>query len=524
MKIVTAQQMTEIDQKTSSEFGIPSIILMELAGHGTCQFIKQELGKIKDRGVIVFVGPGNNGGDGLVVARKMHLAGARVLVVFTSEPEKIKNNARTNLHICRKLGIKSITIKDKDDIKKIEPLIHQHQQQYPVACLIDAIFGVGLNKEIKGYFRKIIEFVNILRVELGCPTVAIDLPSGVNGDTGRRMGVGVKADFTATYGFAKPAHFLHGGEDIGKLKVVDINIPRQIEEKIRPQGSVLTQDTIIVNKPPLTSHKGSMGHLLVIAGSKGMSGAGIFAAKGALYSGCGLVTITAPNKIQSVLAANLPEALIPLLPESYDVISSKDTQTIFEISKNKQALVIGPGLGQKDETAELVKELYQEIEVPMVVDADALNILAANKNILRKSKGVRILTPHPKEMARLCGLSTKEVQADRISCALNLCAKYGKHIIVVLKGAGTVIANSSGCWAINSSGNPGLAKGGTGDVLAGTIGSLLAQGYSPWQASCSGVYLHGLAGDILEEKTGFCFTATQLSQYLPKAVNQVIKG
>ncbi len=537
--------MQELDRTATSEYGIPSIILMENAGHNTFLFMEKILGQLAGKTVIFFIGPGNNGGDGLVVARKLYQAGGRP-ILFTIKPlAELRGDAATNAAIIKRLGISSFNISfstSKDRNKTTEIIFKQHAA-HPVACMVDALFGTGLGRKVTGLFAETIDFINQLKTEFGWPVLAIDLPSGMEADTGRIMETAVTADLTVTYGLAKPAHFLHGGKRIGKLEVVDIDIPGDAVKQLAPAGRVLTADTTNLPQRNINSHKGTHGHLLILAGSTGMTGAAILSCKAALRSGCGLVTTAVPHNLNLIFETALPEVMTIPLPESTDSLSMDDFTEIMDTAAGKTAVVLGPGLGRDRKTARLVKNLYQEITVPMVVDADALNILAADPAFPAKPGGPRILTPHPGEMMRLSGLTIKEIEDDRIKAALKLSRKCraqaplqsGKrpaagndfhknppaihgNVIIVLKGAGTVVAANNGQWAINSSGNSGLASGGMGDVLAGMIGGLLARRHCPWQAACNAVYLHGLAADMLADKTGCGFTPSEVADQLPAAM------
>ncbi len=535
VKLVTADEMQELDRTATIKYGIPSIILMENAGHNTFLFMEKTLGPLAGKTAIIFIGPGNNGGDGLVLTRKLYQAGGKPILVSIRPLSELQGDAATNAIIIKRLGISPFNLYSLADKEKINEIICKQHATHPVVCIVDALFGIGLDREVTGLFAEAIDWINQLRTKFGWPVLAVDLPSGLATDTGKIMGTAVTADLTVTYALPKPAHFLHGGKRIGRLQVVDIDIPKDAVEQLAPAGHVLAADTIKLPKRDLNSHKGTHGHLLILAGSTGMTGAALLSCKAAIRSGCGLVTAAVPHNLNLIFETALPEVMTIPLPRSTDSLSMDDYPLILEAITGKTAVVLGPGLGRDKKTARLVKNLYQEVTLPMVVDADALNILSADPAFPFRAGGPRILSPHPGEMTRLTGLTIGEIEGDRIRAALNLSRKCGEknhiqsrkksvsgsdctknhdahnEIIIILKGAGTVIAANNGKWAINSSGNPGLASAGMGDVLAGMLGGLLARRCSPWQAAGTAVYLHGLAADMLADKNGYGFTPSEVA-------------
>lgn len=524
MKIAMAAEMQQLDRKAIEEYGIPGIVLMENAGQGTVAFMERELGSFAGKTVVIFTGPGNNGGDGLVIGRRIQQAGGHPLFLFALPPERLRGDAATNYCIVRNMQCDSRLLNDPFDQKAIIEHILQQHGKYPVACLVDALFGTGLGREITGHFARIISLIRELRSRYCWPVTAVDLPSGIDADTGRVLGTAVEADYTVTYGLAKPAHYLNGGPGIGKVHIVDISIPEAVVREAGLKGEALT--SAVGSKLPERagdSHKGSHGHLLVLGGSTGKTGAAVLTCRAALRSGCGLVTAAVPHDLNTVFEQSLTEAMTIALPCSTTYLCNRDITLIAEAMEGKKAVVLGPGIGTAPETTGLVLHLYRNISLPMVVDADALNILSAHKDILAEPGGPRILTPHPGEMARLTGRSTQNIQNDRISTALNLCTECSETVITVLKGAGTVIGHNHGQWAVNTSGNQGMATGGMGDVLAGLIGSLLAQGLSPWDAACAGVYLHGLAADILARQTPYGYLASEVAACLPTAIRECLQ-
>jgi len=525
MKLATSSQMQALDQATINEIGIPGVVLMENAGKGTVEQMKQEIGPVREQSVIIFVGPGNNGGDGLVIARHVLQRAGFPYLVYLVPPEKLSGDAAINATVCDTLNIPHMIVLQEDDILQLSEQIKNIHFTHSVHSLVDGLFGTGLHRNLEGRFAAVVRLINELSHAHHWPTVAVDIPSGLSADTGGSLGCSIQADLTVTYGLAKPGHFLQGGSSVGRLKVVDIGIPDQVIRKAGLPGKVLDRDigSLLLPRHKAT-HKGSFGHLLILAGSEGKTGAAILSGRAALQSGCGLVTLAVPAELNPIFESSLPEAMTTPLPCSAKSFSMADYDLIMELLAGKDALVIGPGLGTDPDTGSLVRRLYSELSLPMVVDADALNLLALEPGCITAAAGPRILTPHPGEMSRLTGLSTGDIQADRLQAANWLGAvrtNKNQEIITVLKGAGTVVCSNTGKWSINSSGNNGMATGGMGDVLSGLIGSLLVQGYTPSNASEIGVYMHGLAADLLAEKRPYGYLASEVATALPLAARKM---
>jgi len=335
----------------------------------------------------------------------------------------------------------------------------------------------------------------------GLPIAAVDIPSGLDSDCGRPLGICVRAELTVTFALAKPGQVVHPGTQyVGHLEVVDIGMPREIVEEagLTSEWLRLSEVARLLPPRPAASHKGTFGHLMLLGGSQGKTGAALLAALGALRTGVGLVSLGVPQQLNPIFEASLLEAMtIPLASDYF--LGVDDYAAIAQALPGKDALVLGPGLGTDIETAELVLRLYREACLPMVVDADALTVLGQSLPGCPRSEP-RILTPHPGEMARLTGLTIQEIQADRLAVATAYAKEKG--VVLLLKGTATVIAGPDGRVAINSTGNPGMATGGMGDVLAGVIGALLAQGLAAWEAACLGAFAHGLAADRLARSRG----------------------
>ncbi len=519
MRLVTAQEMQGLDRRTIEEIGVPGIVLMENAGLGTVDFMEQELGPFRGRSVVVFAGPGNNGGDGLVVARHVHQRGGFPRIVFLIDPERLKGDAAINYLIVKRLGLPFQVAESEEELERAMDRLAGIHLRHPVHSLVDALFGTGLGRPLEGRFLAATQQLNLLRQRYGWPVVAVDIPSGLHADTGQVLGGAVEASVTVTYGLAKAGHFMHGGPLTGKLHIVDIGIPPEVVEEAGLAGELLDRDIAKILRPrPRNAHKGTCGHLLVLAGSEGKTGAAMLCARGALHSGSGLVTLAVPHGLNPIFETSLAEAMTVPLPSSAATLSIRDVDLILSLLDGKRGVVLGPGLGTDTATEELVLRLYRDVELPMVVDADGLNLLARHRDRILDVAGPRILTPHPGEMARLTGLATGEIQADRLAAARWLAGRGSDHsIITVLKGAGTVIGDTDGRWAVNASGNPGMATGGMGDVLSGIVGGLLVQGYEPWQAACLGVYLHGAAADLLAGRPGYL--ASEVAALVPRAMS-----
>lgn len=513
MKLALAEEMRRLDLAATENCRIPGLVLMENAGRGTVDAMITHFGELVGRVVAIVAGPGNNGGDGLVVARHLFQRGATPLVFLLVAPEQLKGDAAANLAMVRSLDIPIVQI---DNPAKLPSL---HQGLAGCELIVDAIFGTGLTRELTGHYAEAVAAIN----GAARPVVSVDIPTGLASDSGRSMGDCVKAALTATYGLAKPGHFLDAGpEATGTLKIIDISLPAMIVKAAHLLTELLDTNTVqpwVVTRPA-ASHKGTFGHLLVVAGSRGKTGAALLCGRGALRSGVGLVSLAAPLALCDILSTALPEAMTITLPDSpADHAALADLSTILAHVPGKDAVVLGPGLGRAENTGRLVAELYRRIELPMVVDADGLNLLADQGCDLRVAAGPRILTPHPGEMARLTGLSTGRIQADRLESARAFAST--NQVWLVLKGAATIVASPEGQLAVNSSGNQLLAVGGSGDVLAGLIGSLLAQGTNPWQAAALGVFVHGRAADLVRDEKGWTLglLASELADRLPEVFN-----
>ncbi len=514
MKLAKAAEMRALDERAIHEYGIPGVVLMENAGRATVEAIRRWRGQLSGQTAAIVAGPGNNGGDGLVIARHLHQAGCRVVVFALVQPAIWRGDAAINWRIVQKLQLGIVEVGNNEEAQACQSGFMQAD------FLVDAIFGTGLTRRVEGHYATMIELMN----QSGLPIVAVDIPSGLNSDDGKPLGLCVRAGLTVTYGLAKPGQVIQpGAEYVGRLEVADIGIPLEIVEEAGLKTELLESSGIARLLPPRRthSHKGTFGHLMVLAGSQGKTGAALLVALGALRAGVGLVSLGVPQQLDAIFEASLLEAMtIPLASDYF--LGREDYVAIAQALAGKDALVLGPGLGTDAETADLVARLYGEVCLPMVVDADALTALGQSLPVCA-SQAARVLTPHPGEMARLTGLTIQEIQADRLAVASAYAKENG--VVLLLKGAATVIAGPDGRLAINSSGNPGMAAGGMGDVLAGVIGALMAQGVAAWDAACLGAFVHGLAADRLARVRGRGgFLASEMAAELPAAFQEIALG
>jgi len=520
MFLVTASQMQEMDKKTIESFGIPGLVLMENAGRGCIDVLTKKIKNINAKKIAVMAGPGNNGGDGFVIARYLMERGIQVTCFLLASKDRVKGDAKTNMDLVFKL----CDISDNSSIIEVpdaESYLKQRNRILHNDLFIDAILGTGLNSDVRGFFKDVIELIN----SSDCPVFSVDIPSGLNSDTGKPMGIAVKADLTTTFAFAKLGHILYPGNTFtGDLDVVDIGIPGFIVRKKNIAISLMETDEIAGFFKPrdFNGHKGRYGHLLVIAGSTGKTGAAALCSNAAMRTGTGLVTLGIAKSLNKRIEPLVIEPMThPLSEKEKGFLSDNCLDEIQTILKGKQALAMGPGLGTKKGTKKLIKKLIEKSKVPLILDADAINCIADDPGILKKKKALAVLTPHPGEMARLCSMTTQDVQADRINIAKNFAMDH--DVVLVLKGAGTIVSLPNGRSFICPTGNPGMASGGMGDVLTGMIAGFCAQGFSPEDASLAGVYIHGMCADILAEEIGsFGFVANDMIQIIPKTIHQHI--
>jgi len=514
MHLVTADEMREMDRLTIESFGLPGRVLMENAGRGAARVLMDTYPDIRDQSVAVVAGRGNNGGGGFVIARYLAGAGINVTVYLLSESLRLTGDAAANFSLLSPLNIPVREIIDESDLAQAKADMARHH------VFVDAILGTGINAEVRGLFKSAIHYIN----ERHRPVLSVDIPSGLNADTGAPCGTCIRADHTVTFAFPKIGHvLLPGALYTGELHVVDIGIPPHIVENVPPRHHLLTKDDLrtLILPRPWDTHKGRTGHALVVAGSPGKTGAAALTSMAALRSGAGLVTLGIPERLNPILEILGPEVMTAQLMETATGAHTHlSFETIMTLLTGKRCLALGPGMGTEPDTVRLVHQLVTQCPVPMVLDADGLNAVAENPEILHHRKSEIILTPHPGEMARLADTTTKEVQENRIQTARSFAQKYQVHL--VLKGARTLIAHPDGHIHVNPTGNPGMAAGGMGDVLTGIISGFLAQGYGPEASAQLGVFVHGLAADrVAAEKGSIGYIATDVMNALPPALAEL---
>ena len=488
MKIVTAAQMRAIDQQSIDQHSVPGPTLMENAGQGIAERILEEILETPSQNrALVFCGKGNNGGDGFVIARALTEAGVQVSVYFIGPVEKLSHDARLNYDRLLKVGPVPAEITSARDLPTIDEC----------DCVIDAVFGTGFAGEPEGLAAELIEHINLYDTEI----VAVDLPSGLDADTGSYIQTVVAADRTYTLGLPKYGLFVSPGRELaGLVEVVPIGIPENVIEKTSLHCELIDDDLVeeLLPQRKPDGHKGDFGKLFILAGSTGLTGAAALTSLAAARSGCGLIKLGIPASLQPLMAEKLTEVMPLPLPDvgKKGHLALRSLGEIRKLIDQHDAVALGPGLGQHHETLELVRRLVPSINKPMVIDADGLNAFENGSAALVSDNRdfPLVLTPHPGEFARLTG---RPVPTD-IHARIDLVSKTSRKMkaVIVLKGSPTLIGTPSGGCYLNPTGNSGMARGGSGDVLTGMIGSFLAQGCKPLEAAIISVYLHGIAGDF----------------------------
>ncbi len=511
MKVLTSKQMKEIDRKAIEEIGILGPILMENAGLRIFNKILEKFPEPGREKIVIIAGRGNNGGDGFVVARHLFNRGAKPEVLLLASKKEVKGDAAVNLNIAENIGIRiNEVISQRDlNIQKGKILL--------ASLVIDAIFGTGLTKPAGGFFAKVIELINKSKAY----KIAVDIPSGLSSDTFQIIGPCVKADLTVTLAAPKISHVFPPAEEyVGELEVADISIPSFLFDKDDLKLEFVEEKTVVpyFKKRQRDAHKGTYGHLFILSGSLGKTGAAVMAGKAALKMGAGLVTVGTPESCLPIVARSMVELMTEPLSETPEkTLSSEALNEILNLLKGKGALMIGPGISTHPSTAEFVLSLIPKIKTPAVIDADALNILASKPEIIKSLRKPAVLTPHPGEFARLLNISTKEVMEKKLELVPKFAVEYGVYL--VLKSYRTLTAAPDGKVYINSTGNPGMATAGSGDVLSGMIASMIIQEKNLLEAVLAAVYVHGLSGDLGAEKLGEKpLVAGDIIRYLPKSI------
>lgn len=513
MKIVTAAEMREIDRITTERFGVASLALMENAGKAVADFVCRRYPHAMRIGIIC--GKGNNGGDGLVAARHLHAASKVVEVLLLASAKELKGDAAANY---AKLPVAAIEAHSEQRVHAEFARSFANSD-----LLLDAVLGTGFKPPVSELYAAAIRAMNGSKI----PIVAVDVPSGADSDTlaPQNGEVIVRADAAVTFTAPKPVHVF---SDLIRrtTAIAPIGSPDEaILTKLGLQVITPRDYATLLADRPLDSNKGMYGHALIFAGSFGKSGAAAMAGIACLRAGAGLATVATPKSVLTSVASYAAELMTEGLPETADgTIANSALDQWDELTTKATVLAFGPGLTQNQETVEFVREAVRRTTLPTVIDADGLNALDGCTEILRQAKSPPIITPHPGEMARLCGTSTRNVQADRIGIARQFAAS--RNTIVVLKGHKTVVASPSGETWINCTGNPGMATGGTGDVLTGMLTGLLAQHPDePLRAAIAAVHLHGMAGDAACEQIGeLSLMATDLIHFLPEALRRAKKS
>jgi NAD(P)H-hydrate epimerase len=521
MKILTAAQMQRIDRLSSERYGVPSLTLMENAGRGVTEFLLECFAPLDSHRIAILCGRGNNGGDGLVVARMLREKGFAPRVFLFADPEALRGDAAVNYQRLAPSGPPEVVLDAaawRDAKSRLED----------ATLIVDGLLGTGLSKPLEGFLAEVVRDVN--RDFSAARVVAIDLPSGISADQGELIGECMRADTSVTFTAPKVAHVLPPAcERVGDWVVKPIGTPPEAFEQDSELFLNLTcrADVAWVAEPRrLDAHKGDYGHVLVLAGSVGKTGAAALAAEAALRAGAGLVTVATPQSALPIVASLGREFMTEPLPETdHGTVSLRalDYGRLDKLLEGKTVLAIGPGLGTVPESAELIRTVVNKYPLPLVLDADGLNAFAGCMSSFRtavRPPGATVLTPHPGEMARLVGLKTAEVQTHRVEVAREFSQKY--QVNLVLKGYRTLTAGPDGQVWVNPTGNPGMATGGTGDVLTGLLAGLLAQHLdrSLTAVAAAAVYLHGLAGDLAAQDLGEpSLIAGDLLAWLPDAYN-----
>ena len=517
MKILTTSQMRQVEQECAS-IDLPPSVLMENAGKAVAEEVRRILGTIDSQNILILIGPGNNGGDGLVAARYLHDWGAKVSLYLFSQ----RSSDDQNFKLVQERSITCVEAPDDATLGRLDELLSSAN------AVIDALFGTGKARPLRGIFSEALDRVSeAKKKQPNLHIIALDLPSGLNADTGVVDAACLYVDTTITLGFPKVGLFNSpGAERVGRITVVDIGMPSSLVEEVTVELITSEWARSVLPQRPLMANKGSFGRVLVAAGSINYIGAAYLACSGALRVGAGLVALATATSLQPILASKLTEVTYLPLPESHrGIVSPQAVRLISQQLNHYNVLLLGCGLGQNESVIKFISTLLfkrKSALPPLVLDADALNTLAKIPNWWQQLTNDAILTPHPGEMARLAGLSVDEVQRDRLDIAQELAREW--HKMIVLKGAYTVIAAPDGQARISPVANPGLASAGTGDVLSGAIAGLVAQGLSLFDAAACGVYLHGEAGEMVLDRLGDAgMMATDLLPVLPLVIKQLKK-
>jgi len=508
MKLYWARDMREVDRISIEEMGVPSLTLMENAATAVTQALLELVPELLAGSVTVLCGRGNNGGDGMAVARLLRGKGYEPQVLLAAEPSSLSGDAAAQLGRLRSSGVPFTVVSTPDSMPATAARLCDSD------LVIDALLGTGLSGPARGYQAEIIKAVN----DSGAFIAAVDIPSGLSGDALGPSGETVEADLTLTLALAKPCLYTpEGAPFCGEVVVLDIGEPREAVRRISPVAELLDEAwaTPFFTERPPDAHKGHIGRVLIVAGSRGKSGAAVLAARGALRAGSGLVTVGVPASMQPVVAASLPEAMTLPLPETSEGTLSMDALTpILGVCSDVDAVGLGPGIGSFPETAALCRCLYAQVLVPMAVDADGLNAFQSQAELLRHHERPRVLTPHPGEMGRILGTSAAEVLRLRYELGPQKAAEW--RAALILKGYRTLVAWPGVPWRLNLSGGPHMAGPGFGDVLTGMVTALLGRRLDPFDAASLAAWWHGAAADDASARLGgYGLLASECADALP---------
>jgi len=530
MKLVTGQEMKEIDRIAIEKYKIPSLQLMEKAGFGTAQVAGKMLGEVRGKTVFIFCGKGNNGGDGFVAGMYLAKQKAKGKFFLLGKKTELKGDAQVNLKKALKI---KLLLAEIADLKKIP-------EKLECDLIIDAIFGTGFKGEVAGLEKEVIKKINESKI----PVLAVDIPSGIDADSGkwldsaRHKSICVQASETVTMGLPKIAQVFYPGKEFcGELTVVDIGIPEEVIQSVKSDLNFITKDEVkkFLPQRPGDVHKGDCGKIFILAGSTGLTGAACLASLSVLRIGAGLVTLGVPETLNPIFEIKLTEVITKPLPDvgKKGALALRGLGGMAQLLENSDCHAIGPGLGRHFETLELVRRLVtSRINKPLVLDADGLNAFAKDSTPLKNLPYPVILTPHIGELSRLINLPIKEIARDRVYTARKVAQEY--NLILVLKGAPTLVAEPSGQVYVNSTGNPGMATAGSGDILTGMIVGLLGQKLKldkekpslqiALESALCGVYLHGLCGDLAKKgKTEYGLIAGDILEKIPEGIKTIIQ-
>ncbi len=493
MKVANTEQMRALDGEAIEGYKIPGIVLMENASLGVVHSMEERYGLLQGRSILILCGKGNNGGDGLAVARHLVNRGAEVHVFLLGDPGALQGDAAINYTICERMKISVRPVTDSRGLGGLAARLKKAE------LVVDALLGTGIVPPVRGVVEKAVKRINRSKK----PVIAVDLPSGLSADTSEVQGEVVQADLTVTFGLLKISLTQYPSLSCaGEVRVADISLPVSLVQRARIPLQLIEEEilkTLPSRRPDM--HKGDAGRVLLVAGSRGMPGAAVMTALSAFRIGAGLVYAAVPERIRGFFHKRIMEGVLVPLPESeQDCLTLSALPHIMRAAKGKNVISLGPGIGLDPDTGEMVRSLIQKVRIPVVLDADGISHVAQDRGVLKKTRATVILTPHPGEMARLTGDSGEILKIRRVDAASAFAKEFG--VILVLKGARTVVADPEGRAWINSTGNPGMATAGTGDVLTGMIAGLISQGMKPLMATLAGVFLHGSCGDRAVKRRG----------------------